>query len=144
MRTSEGQPLLCVDLFFLFSSFILFFFFLSVGSYNHKLCFRRTRQSRLLCTVRSHEEEVRGEGAWKKSKSQRRRWGRRRREVVEEEEKEVEEDEEGEWKEERTAVDSVTRWPSGISPAKSVPRSGDSGSIHRQCSNVIEREKKRV
>lgn len=26
----------------------------------------------------------------------------------------------------------LTRWPSGISPAKSVPRSGDSGSTHRR------------
>lgn len=34
----------------------------------------------------------------------------------------------------------LTRWPSGISPAKSVPRSGDSGSTHRRYSREREGE----
>lgn len=33
----------------------------------------------------------------------------------------------------------LTRWPSGISPAKSVPRSGDSGSTHRRYSGARKR-----
>lgn len=37
----------------------------------------------------------------------------------------------------------LTRWPSGISPAKSVPRSGDSGSTHRRYSRARERMNER-